>query len=73
MYILKIENILPMQTIPLGQIWPEDTVFAIIANVHIYNMFKSVYERSLDCFHEKCSDTDKRKSLSGTSLGDSQS
>lgn len=46
MHMLKTENILPMQTIPLGQIWPEDTVFAIIAYVHIYNnMFKSVYER----------------------------
>lgn len=34
-----------MQTVHLGQIWPEDTVFAIIVNVHIYNMFKSVYKR----------------------------
>lgn len=34
-----------MQTIPLRQIWPEDMVFAIILNVHIYSMFKSVYKR----------------------------
>lgn len=63
-----------MQTIPLGQIWPEDTVFAIIADVHMYNMFKSVYKRGhCTVSMKKCSDTDKRKSLSGTSMGDSQS
>lgn len=44
-YILKTSNILPTQTIPLRQIWPEDMVFAIIQNPHIYSMFKSVYKR----------------------------
>lgn len=44
LYIIT-ENILPMQTIPLRQIRPEDMVFAIIPNPHIYSTFKSVYKR----------------------------
>lgn len=39
------ESILPTQAIPLRQIWPEDMVFAIIPNPHIYSMFKSVDKR----------------------------
>lgn len=45
LYIIITENILPMQTIPLRQIRPEDMVFAIIPNPHIYSTFKSVYKR----------------------------